>query len=131
MDGPVLLVEGQSDAAAVQVLSRSLDLPLRASSVVAMHGITNLRRHLQVLSPAERARVGVLHDAGETRHVENILEGRDATVPTFVCMADLEDELIRALGTGRAVEVVEDGGDEAAWRTIGRQPFHRDRPTDR
>ncbi|MEU7605155.1 ATP-dependent endonuclease, partial [Streptomyces sp. NPDC041003] len=45
----------------------------------------------------------------------------------FVCVADLEDELIRALGTPRVEEVVETEGDLRAWQTFVRQPAQHGR----
>jgi hypothetical protein len=40
----------------------------------------------------------------------------------FVCVADLEDELIRAAGPVRVLEVFAAHGDLGAFRTIQRQP---------
>ncbi len=120
----LLLVEGPSDENAVHALVTSLGLP--AVSVREIGGITNVRRELAGLDTGVEP--GVLHDAGETAHVTAVLGGRD--VPTFCCRLDLEDELIRSLGTSRAVEILEAAGDGAAWRTIRNQPFHRDRPED-
>ena len=42
-----------------------------------------------------------------------------------VCVADLEDELIRAAGTALAAEVLAAHGDLGAFRTIQRQPAWR------
>jgi hypothetical protein len=44
-----------------------------------------------------------------------------------VCVADLEDELIRAAGTALATEVLAAHGDLGAFRTIQRQPAWRGR----
>lgn len=80
----------------------------------------------------------MLLDSGEATHVTHVLE-HPATVEalsgrgvaTFECVVDLEDELIRALGVERVVEIVTAEGDLPAWRIITRQPFHRDRdPAD-
>ncbi|MBF4133277.1 ATP-dependent endonuclease [Streptomyces albidoflavus] len=46
----------------------------------------------------------------------------------FACSADLEDELIRALGTARVEELVHAGGDDRAWQTFLRQPAQVGRP---
>lgn len=43
----------------------------------------------------------------------------------FVCVADLEDELIRALGTDAVEQVVEAGGELGSFRTMQRQPAWR------
>jgi len=44
-----------------------------------------------------------------------------------VCVVDLEDELIRALGGEAVVRVVEAEGELRHFRTLQHQPFHRDR----
>jgi hypothetical protein len=46
----------------------------------------------------------------------------------FVCNADLEDELIRALGADAAERVVEAHGDIGPFRTLQKQPEWRGRP---
>jgi hypothetical protein len=126
-----VLVEGESDRTALVTLARRLGHDLADVDVVSMGGITNLRRHL-----AERAgsdgheRVAVLHDAGESSYVDRTLAGHAGPVARFVCDADLEDELVRALGMTRVLEVVEAGGDLDAWHILLNQPFHRDRPKD-
>jgi hypothetical protein len=45
----------------------------------------------------------------------------------FVCVADLEDELIRALGVDGAQDVVAAQGELGSFRTFCRQPAQRDR----
>ena len=46
----------------------------------------------------------------------------------YVCEADLEDELIRALGAEAAEGVVETQGDIGPFRTLQKQPEWRGRP---
>jgi hypothetical protein len=46
----------------------------------------------------------------------------------FVCVEDLEDELIRALGADGVQAVLETHGDLNAFRTFQKQPAWRDRP---
>ena len=46
----------------------------------------------------------------------------------FVCDADLEDELIRAIGTDAMVAFVEAQGEGQAFDTFQRQPYQRGRP---
>jgi hypothetical protein len=43
---------------------------------------------------------------------------------------DLEDELIRAVGTGRVVEVIAAEGELEAFRTMQKQPSHRGRAVE-
>ena len=45
----------------------------------------------------------------------------------YVCVADLEDELIRSLGTDRVEAIIAEQGDLGALRTFQQQPFQRDR----
>jgi hypothetical protein len=76
----------------------------------------------------------------EERHFRRALEGLgDGPVLTreamaehgfFVCVADLEDELIRALGTPAVEQVVESAGELASFRTFQQQPAQRDRPPE-
>ena len=46
----------------------------------------------------------------------------------FVCVADLEDELIRALGAARVEEIVDAHGDLGPFRTLQKQPAWQGRP---
>ena len=81
-----------------------------------------------------------LYDAGEEGVVRRGLEraGLDPGVSRddleqagfYVCVEDLEDELIRALGADRVEEVVGAQGDLAAFRTLQKQPAWRGRPTE-
>ena len=48
----------------------------------------------------------------------------------YVCVADLEDELIRALGAARVEEVVDAHGDLGPFLTLQKQPAWRGRPTE-
>ena len=123
----LVLVEGPSDAHAGATLARlhGADLEAAGVRVASMGGITNLGRFLDV-SP-DRPTL-LLHDAGEAPHVRRTLRRTGAEVAAFVCDADLEDELVRALGVPAALEVVERAGDLEQWRILTRQPFHRERP---
>ncbi len=127
MAASVVLVEGESDRVALLTLARRLGTDLAGIDVAAMGGVTNLGRFLRTTGPHER--VVVLHDAAESSYVRRTLDRYDAPrPPVFACDADLEDELIRALGMPAALAVVEAAGDRAAWETLCRQPFHRGRP---
>jgi len=128
MSRTVILVEGPSDANAVTALAQGLEVDLDGVEIVDMGGITNVRRHLSAL-PGD-VPVGVLHDVGEAGHVHRVVADLERPVRMFECDLDLEDELIRALGVARVVQIVEQAGDLPAWLTISRQPFHRDRPAD-
>jgi hypothetical protein len=126
--GSRVLVEGESDRTAVLTLAGRLGRDLSGVDVVAMGGITNLRRHLADAEADGRLAV-LLHDAGEERWVERTLRSLRLDLPRYVCDADLEDELVRALGISRALDVVAAAGDLPAWHILCNQPYHRDRPT--
>jgi hypothetical protein len=123
----LVLVEGPSDAVAVETLARlrGTDLAATGVSIESMGGITNLGRYL--VTPSDEPTL-VLYDAGEAAFVERAVERSGADVHLFVCEADLEDELIRALGVAAVLDVVADAGDLEQWELLTRQPFHRDRP---
>ena len=125
MRAPLVLVEGASDRTAVLTLAAVLERDLTGVDVVAMGGVTNLGRHLR--DHADGRPVALLHDAGETSYVDRTLAQHDRPVARFVCDADLEDELVRALGIPRVLEIVAGAGDLPAWQTLCNQPFHRDR----
>ncbi len=123
-----ILVEGESDRRAVEVLARrrGRDLTAEGVAVVAMGGITNLGHHLDALSVG--VRVTALYDKAEEAWVRRALARRTVPAALHACDEDLEDELIRALGIARVVGVIEAQGDLMAWETLQNQPFHRDRP---
>jgi hypothetical protein len=53
-----------------------------------------------------------------------------AALGFFVCVADLEDELIRSLGAGLVEELIAAEGELGPFRTFTRQPAHRGEPRD-
>ena len=131
----VVLVEGVSDQVALQALAarRGRELAAEAIAVVPMGGARNIRRFLELFGPRGLAvRLAGLCDAGEEAHVRRGLEwaglgsnlGRAdmEAVGFYVCVADLEDELIRCLGAGRVEQVVEAQGELGSFRTFQRQP---------
>src|SRR4051794_8311094 len=107
----VVLVEGASDQNALEALAerRGHDLAAAGVSVAAMGGATNIRSFVERFGPHGRgARLAGLCDAGEVGDFRRALEGAGLgrnldragmeALGFFVCDADLEDELIRALG---------------------------------
>jgi hypothetical protein len=48
----------------------------------------------------------------------------------YVCVADLEDELIRALGADAVEQVVDANGDLGSFRTLQKQPAWHGRPAE-
>jgi hypothetical protein len=140
----VVLVEGVSDQIAVLALAARLDLDLVAErvTVAAAGGATSFGQHAERLGPRGLgARLVGLYDAPEERFVRGGL-GRaglgDASdgmaleaLGFFACVDDLEEELIRALGTDRVLDVVERRGDLPAFHIFRRQPAHRTDPDHR
>lgn len=127
-----VLLEGPSDLAAVEGLAarRGRDLAAEGVCVVPMGGAMSVGRYAALLGPPGLGlRLRGLCDEGEQRFYDRGL-ARAGAPPGgfFVCVADLEDELIRALGTGRVEEVIEAEGDLRAWQTFLHQPAQQGRP---
>lgn len=128
----VVLVEGRSDRAALETLARRRhrDLAAEGVCVVPLGGATSIARFLALLGPdGLDVAVSGLCDAPELgffrRALEQVGLGLDGF---FVCDADLEHELIRALGVEAVEAVVEAEGELGKLRTFQRQPAQRHRP---
>jgi len=129
----VVLVEGMSDQAAVQTVAErsGRDLPAEGIFVVPMGGATNIGHFVDLFGPAGfGVRLAGLCDQGEERDFRRGLDRAGPEAPYFVCIADLEDELIRALGTSRVQELIEAEGESGQFRTFTRQPAHRGEDRD-
>ncbi|MCD7437451.1 ATP-dependent endonuclease [Streptomyces lincolnensis] len=127
-----VLLEGLSDLAAVEALAerRGRDLASEGVCVLSMGGAMNVGRYAGLLGPPGLGlRLAGLCDVREEPFYERGLQRAGAPYRDFfVCVADLEDELIRALGTARVEEIVRDEGDLRAWQTFLRQPAQDGRP---
>jgi hypothetical protein len=139
----VVLVEGLSDREAVEALAerRGRDLHAEGVAVVPMGGAQAIGRYLRRFGPQGlNVRLAGLCDAGEERDVGRGLEraglGTDLTragmerLGFYVCDADLEDELIRALGAEAVLEVVQAQGEGVPFRTLQKQPAWTGRPVE-
>jgi hypothetical protein len=139
----VILVEGISDQRAVEALAerRGRDLDAEGISVVAMGGAQRIGRFLDVFGPQGLAiTVAGLCDAGEEDDFRRGLEraglGLNLTradmerLGFYVCVADLEDELIRALGATSVEQVVDAQGELGSFRTLQKQPEWKGRATE-
>ena len=119
----VILVEGVSDKIAVETLAARTgrDLESEGISVVAIGGAHAIGRFLESFGPDVTV-VG-LCDAGEERQFRRALGAS-----FYVCVKDLEDELIRAVGTERVLELLELHGDLRPFRTLQKQAAWQGRP---
>jgi hypothetical protein len=131
----VVLLEGRSDEAAVRALAERFgrDLDAEGVAVEVVGGAGGFARVMAQLDPG--IAVAALVDVGEVAQAGAALArlglGDDLESLGFhVCHADLEDELIRALGTDVVVEVVRAAGEIRQLRTFQDQPFQRERPLD-
>jgi hypothetical protein len=140
VNGSVILVEGESDKAALSEAATVLGIEVLSTSIQVMHGATNLRKSL-----AETVSVGVriagLYDAGEEALVVRALteagmtDGRDRLslerVGFYACDRDLEEELIRALGTVGVTNVIaSQGNDYRRFQSLQQMPEWRGRPVE-
>ena len=131
----VVLVEGMSDKAALEALAGRRGQPLGPGgiAVVPMGGATNISRFLDLLGPPGiGARIAGLCDAGEEDYFRRALERAGFGVRMsradmeglgfYVCTADLEDELIRALGHAAVEQIIRAEGELRPFRTFQKQP---------
>ena len=139
-----MLVEGVSDQRAVEALAlrRGRDLDAEGVSVVPIGGAQAIGRFLALYGPRGRdLRLAGLCDAAEEGEFRRGLEraglGADVTradmerLGFYVCVADLEDELIRALGAATVEQVVDAQGDLGSFRTFQKQPAWRNQSVER
>jgi hypothetical protein len=136
----LVLVEGDSDAAALRALAGLLgcDLDPHRIQIQSAKGVTNFSHLLvEFLCAHPRARFCGMYDTADERHVRRALA--DATIPIeadeclesfgfFACVADLEDELIRALGVEAVERVLEAQGELTSFRRFQAMPQHRRTP---
>lgn len=133
-----MLVEGDSDRVALHTLAkrRGRDLAAEGVDVVAMGGITNARAFASHYGPRG---LGVplagLYDAPEEVKLRHGLAAaglRAALEPDgltghgfYKCSADLEEELIRALGAEAVEAVIDAAGETRSLRLLTGMPAQR------
>jgi hypothetical protein len=136
----VVLVEGLSDQRALEALAarRGRNLAGDGVSIVPMGGAQAIGAFLERLGPhGIDVRLAGLCDAAEEGHFQRALEraGLGAglsrsdmeSLGFFVCVADLEDELIRSLGPEAVEKVIDAQGELGSFRTFQKQPAWRGR----
>jgi hypothetical protein len=138
----VILVEGVSDQVALETLAarRGRDLVAERVAVVAIGGAQAIGSVLRTIGHHDKTRLAGLCDACEVRDFGRALEqaglGSNLTrermekLGFYVCDADLEDELIRALGAAAVEDVLERNGKLSSFRTFQKQSQWADRPTE-
>jgi hypothetical protein len=137
----VLLVEGISDQRALEALAahRGRDLGAEGVSVVPIGGAQAIGRFLDRYGPRGLdMRVAGLCDVGEENDFRRGLErggfGSNLTRAEmesrgfYVCVEDLEDELIRALGIEKVEQIADAEGDLRSFRTLQKQAAWQGRP---
>jgi hypothetical protein len=134
----IVLVEGISDQIALATLAarRGRDLDDEGIVVVPIGGAQAIGRFLTRFGPQGLdKKLAGLCDAGEEEVFRRSLEragfGRHLTrldrqrLGFHVCVEDLEDELIRALGPASVEAVLDSQGDLGPFRTFQKQPAWR------
>jgi hypothetical protein len=137
----VVLVEGISDKAAVEALAarRGRDLEAEGVAVVAIGGAQAIGQTLDRFGPRGLGlRLAGLCDAGEERHFRRALEraglGTDLTradmerLGFYVCVEDLEHELVRAVGADAVERIIVAEGELRSFHTFQKQPAKRELP---
>ena len=139
----VLIVEGASDRVALETLAlrQARDLAAEGVEIVPIGGAHSIGRFLTGLGGRRsEVRLAGLCDAGEERNFQRALEqaglGADLgraemeRLGFYVCVADLEDELIRSLGTAAVEAVLEAEGELRSFRSFQKQPAQRARTVE-
>jgi hypothetical protein len=137
----VLVVEGISDQIAVETLAAGAGRDLDAERVVVLPagGAHAMARYLIQFGPAGAGlRVAGLCDAAEENIVRRGLVRAGIGDPAsraamerlgfYVCVEDLEDELIRAIGADQVEALIDSQGDLGSFRSLQRQPEWRGQP---
>ncbi|MGW0914455.1 TOPRIM nucleotidyl transferase/hydrolase domain-containing protein [Streptomyces sp. NPDC002784] len=127
----VVLLEGLSDVAAVEALveSRGRDLADDGVCVLSIGGAMSVGRYAQLLGPPGLGLrlTGLCDEAERPYYARGFTRAGASERDFFVCAADLEDELIRALGVPRIEQLVHEEGDSRPLRTFLRQPAQQGR----
>jgi hypothetical protein len=134
----LLVLEGPSDQVAIEALAerRGIDLAAAGVQVVRLGGAHRIGTFLgQLERTADGLRLAGLCDAAEEPVFRRALEragfGSDISrvrmeqLGFHVCVEDLEDELIRALGAAAVEEIVRANGDIRRFRALQQMPEWR------
>jgi hypothetical protein len=137
-----VVVEGVSDQIALEALAerRGIDLASAGIRTVVLGGAHRIGRFLDEFRPRmDGLELAGLYDVGEEAVFGNALAragfGSDLTraemerLGFYVCVSDLEDELIRALGNEAVEELLRANDDLHRFRTLQQMPEWRHRGT--
>lgn len=137
----IVVVEGESDQVAIEALAkrRGVDLAESGVAVERLGGAHRIGKFLEGVRVGNRRLAG-LCDAGEEPVFRRALEragfGSDLTradmerLGFYVCDADLEEELIRALGAPRVEEIVRANDDLHRLQKLQQMPAWRGRASE-
>jgi hypothetical protein len=115
----VIIVEGESDRVALEVLSARMGIAL--PRLVTVGGASGVRR---VVSELPGTSIIGLVDFNERAQFERVIER------VFVCDPDLEGELVRALGIEAVEAVIAAQGELQSFRRLQNQPAQRSQPIE-
>jgi hypothetical protein len=134
-----VLVEGISDQRAVEALAerRGRNLDAEGISIVPIGGVQAIGSFLELFGPQGLdVKLAGLCDAAEEGHFRRGLEraglGSNLTradmerLGFYVCVADLEDELVRSVGAAAVEQVIAAEGELGSFRTFQKQPAKRE-----
>ena len=139
----VLVVEGESDQVAVEALAerRGVDLAAAGVRIERLGGAHRIGKFLEKFGAVgDGPRLAGLCDAREEPVFRRALEragfgsgpAREdmERLGFFVCLRDLEEELIRALGAPRVEEILRTNDDLHRFRTLQQMPAWRGRAVE-
>jgi hypothetical protein len=125
----VVVVEGISDQIALETAAacRGRDLSAERIVIVPIGGAHAIDRFLTRLGPG--VRVAALCDLLEADLFRRGFAARPdlSLLGSYVCVNDLEEELIRAIGTAEVEALFAAQGDLRSFRTFRKQPAWRNR----
>lgn len=142
MTRATILVEGASDRIALETIAsrQGRDLGAEGVAIVPMDGAHAIAGFLSRIAHAPETVIAGLCDVAEEdvfrRAVERAGLGRYSTRSEmeqrgfYICVQDLEDELIRAAGTATVEDLLDGQGELATFRKFQKQPEWRGRPVD-
>jgi len=129
--GAVVLVEGISDRLAVEALARrrGRHLDREGVAVVAMGGAQSIGAFLTLFGPQgfDVGLAGLCDAREEPDFRRGLARAGLGSLGFFVCVEDLEDELIRSLGPAVVATIIESQGERRAFETFVKQPAQQGR----